>query len=363
LITSIKPPLADDEFRSNLDVLIKNFGEQLRSTVRQHLDKQLTTKETEAGRLNRVDIDRARQVAHKYIANTLGRRLPHDSINRMLDRAVTKVGHDKAPPSRPVVPNTEWTTISPRHPKTGTNADAARKRSAPSPSPTAISNRFQYLEAEDISDAEDVEPTTPPPTPSKKKQRQVTPQGQTTVKTYRGPKNEWTIQPEPPTYCIVIGDSNLRNITEVPEGWEVHSLPGAHLKDLTEAALTLDPDKQHDHSINVIVQAGINHRDRFDDVTKKEMDDLIEALCDSTAVGRVYFAGVSIPRSLPANEVDNIRAFNKYAKQVLPSGRYLEPIPDDEVEIVANDHYGIHHSAKTANYILASIVSDTSLDF
>lgn len=66
----------------------------------------------------------------------------------------------------------------------------------------------------------------------------------------------WTMEVQPSTEVIIIGDSNMKHMRDIPLGWEKHSFPGAKFQD---AAYLI---QNTDNLINkeIVVAVGINHR-------------------------------------------------------------------------------------------------------
>jgi hypothetical protein len=368
LADDINPPMADEEFRSSVTAETLQFGDKLQQLVIRHLDKKLVETEVKAGSLNPTDVTRAREVATKYINTRLGRRLQPSRRMDLIDRAVDMIGINRRPTS-PGNRNPEEIIIdsSPRDQQQQQRDSvtmSTRKRTAmTTPEALSVHNRFDapsnvHHTAPNSPSATGVGDTRttasqPVPPPKKMKlsmQHMLTESG---VDVYLGAKHTWKIDPAVDTECIVIGDSNLRNITRIPPHWEVHSLSGARITHVTRVIDLLQAHRFQ--QLDVVIQAGINHREIINYVTEEEIKDLVEAMQASDAINRIFFAGVSIPTTLDHEEIRNLRGFNKLTSETVHSKNYIAPLDDKDVHINSNDRSGIHYTPETADRILSNI--------
>jgi hypothetical protein len=371
----IRPPMADDEFRTSLADATKQFGDRIRNLVNHHLEKKRLETETTAGHLDPTDVDKAKDIAAKYVNARLGKRLQPSQRSDLLDHATDMIGvyRNPQPNAQPPDRISEWQTVrSPRRPntqqpQTSGIAESARKRKQTptnTPENIIIHNRFDAIRSEDETDRErmndddkddDVEVVASPPTsattrPSTKKLRPSQDHTRTDAGVYQftGPKDTWSIELSADTEAIVIGDSNLRNVTRIPPHWQINSLAGARIPHVTGAISRMSGRLKQ---VDVIIQAGINHRHGIDSDTEQELLDLIEILRSNEAVRRFRFMAISIPATLPANEIENIRLLNRLMLDLYPEG-YVGPLDDDDVHINPVDRYGIHHTSATADRII-----------
>jgi hypothetical protein len=369
LAADIRPPLADDGLRASIASLVDQFGTGLRALVTDHLHKTLADTESTAALLRRDDIERAKEIATKYLRGRLG-RLDDSKRKLNVDRAAEMIGAGRpaTPPTRPAPSadredTTSWQTAT----------KTSRKRTAPDTTPPPLvttRNRFDALTDDDIADEADDEEndvemqqqqpmTSSSPTgqqPAVKKHRPATKDTIHTgagVEIFRGPKDEWTLHIDDDTDVIVIGDSNLRPVTRVPPKWQVFALPGARLTHVVDAMQRTAIDASRHFTI--VVQAGINHR--LDDPSRMQVDlvALYQELKRQTYVDAVYFAGLSTPNGLPREEAENVNAFNTMALVTFGNEHYVEPLAKQHVRISMGDTYGIHHTTETANLIMESI--------
>jgi hypothetical protein len=250
---------------------------------------------------------------------------------------------------------------------------STRKRTATAtPETLPVHNRLDApsnvhhnaLNSPTASGAGDIRATASQPVPPPKKMKPSMDHMRTEsgVDVYVGAKHTWKIDPSVDTECIVIGDSNLRNITRIPPHWEVHSLSGARILHVTHAIGQLQAHRFQ--QLDVVIQAGMNHLDAINYVTEEEIKDLVEAMHASDAINRIFFTGVSIPTTLDHEEIQNLRVFNKLTSEAVHSKNYIAPLDDKDVHTNSNDRSGIHYTPETADRILSNIYkSVTGRDF
>jgi len=164
-------------------------------------------------------------------------------------------------------------------------------------------------------------------------------------------KDDWTVTPAEGTNVIIIGGSNLRRVSSIPENWEIHCLPGAKLHHINNALEHLIFTGS-DTLTTVYIQAGINHRDEAPDVYAQQVDRLAELASVSTL--RLAFVGVPRPPTLTDLQRRNIDALNARMWEIF-GVNYIHPICDDHVEILRDDRFRIHHTAFTCKKIMTTV--------
>jgi hypothetical protein len=369
LAADIKPPMADDDLRSEILAATIRFGEQLGQIVRTHLQKKRGETESTAASLNSADLDRAKEVASKYVSNRLGRRMPETRRVELVDAAAKKIGGRRR--LHLVTEPDGFQTLvrdPPTSPKTFSSVVAAgpsRKRPLlPSPtstdSPSKRGNRFSILaEVHAVAEAEQsilidlepdddptpvVVPTPPSSPPHERGRRHLVADGKK--------KNDWKLELLPSTKTIVIGDSNLRLVEEkdVPDDWQVYCFPGArfhHVAQLLETATLRDK--------NVVVQVGINHRDEQVERYKDNAELVYERIVGKGA--HPVFVGISIPTTITGVPQLHLGELNYVMLSVYGKTNYVSSLPPGEAQVSMNDSFGIHYTAPTVARILNKIKS------
>ena len=379
LVNDIRPPNANDDLRNTLKALAVKFGDDIRDAVEKHLNTQLVDVEVHAGPLDPTDLPRAKEIASKYLKNRLG-RLDVRQRDSLIDSAANMVGIYRDQMTRPSTPTDNHrtspipTTSRQRSPARGTTTQpdswhlvtgspSTRKRPASStPDHACTNNRFDTLTDEnddiEIDDVDDVQPNGPAPQratqlSSAKKQRPSTdvthtPSG---VRVFNGPKNNWTITVSPTTEYVLIGDSNLRSATRTPPRWQVECLPGARLTHVAKALRRMQTSAGR--HVNVVLQAGINHRAESTTDFQTELRHLLDEARGNECINRVFYAGISTSATLP--EADNIRSINSLIVHAVQPDNYILPLDPSQVNVNPTDHSGIHHTPETTDRIIAKL--------
>jgi hypothetical protein len=231
---------------------------------------------------------------------------------------------------------------------------------------TPTENRFSALECDEMMVEEDdtgsSSPTIPPqalPKRTPKKHKPCNNEEITInkVHVFCGDKTAWQVIPESPdTSCIVVGDSNLRNMKNIPEYWQVNALPGAHLGDFTNGLATL---KGEPKQFTIILQAGINHRCKHDVDSEQEILFMLYTIRRNQATNEVIFNGVSIPPDMPETEAQRLVALNNFMKSELGELHYIEPLDSALVRVQQTDPWQIHYDQDTVDKITHKMISHT----
>jgi hypothetical protein len=375
LVGDINPPMSDTDFRRDITVLAQQFGEEIRRLVADHLHKKRVETEGMAGSLDPTDLNRAKDVASKYLTSRLGRRLTEARRTELMNSAASTIGVYRRPPppvvrSPPVAlqplkarSTVKQRTSPPRN--TGPHVNGtSRKRLNVSTNSTPIENRFTVLQHEVTSDI-DVEPDdsltqllsprTTQPTP--KKQRPPRRNETTTqhgVHVFTGNKDEWRITADSQDTCvIVVGDSNLRNVSLIPQYWQVNCLPGADLCHLSDglAELVGDP-KQY----TIVLQAGMNHRDKHDADDEQDIKSVLFAARRNPAIAEIYFNGVSIPSTLSTADTNRLNKLNRFMETEMGSEYFIDPLQQTDVTVDPNDRWRIHYDQATVDRISVAMI-------
>ena len=506
--SDINPPMPDEELRATVRKLTDDYSHRICETVRRHMESKRLEIEMSAARKERTDIDRAKDIAGRQLANKLGRRLQQEKRDQLLFEAAGVVGSSRRiPPRQPIVDpsgfrmviNTRKTPrkATPTNDHDDTDRKRMRKSDTPSPAAVQVSNRFSVLadvhSAMDAGDDDDddtqivtiqndaaavrtsdvvavsaqvaegvtairqevarceqtdavgflgdVEPednhtdvvagaavadddhndaddgdanvdkddddvvaiddddddddddktvreqaqieTTPKITvtpakgvktvfsqvqsagpavrrrclsldraPTTLRPSALTMRNQSGVIVFTGgDKNDWKIVPDRRTKVLVVGDSNLRKVTPIPSGWEVHCLPGGKLQHMNAALKDLLLRCSTELAV-VYVQAGINHRDQQPDEYRRHLEQLMMLNCQTSV--EIAFVGVPKSRSLTPTQRENIDALNDLTSHAF-ADQFVQPIPEDQVEILQTDTQKIHHTAYTTGRIMSSI--------
>ena len=164
-------------------------------------------------------------------------------------------------------------------------------------------------------------------------------------------KDGYSVVPAADTEVLVVGDSNLRRFSSIPEGWEVHCLPGGKLQHINNALQELSLRCPDNLSL-VYVQAGINHRNDTPAMLQVHVEQL--QFLNEQAPFHIAVIGVPSPPSLTPKQRGNIDALNAMMSTAFQH-KFVPPLADEDVRILQNDTYKIHHNQHSCNKIMTSI--------
>lgn len=161
-----------------------------------------------------------------------------------------------------------------------------------------------------------------------------------------GNKSTWSLRPQLHTTMIVIADSNLKRAVTLPGNWEVHVFPGMKLEHATRMVNQLN--NQVTRLKHVVISVGINNRACAYTTNNIELGKLNSALGRGPYAG--HFLGVSIPPTLSRSETENLRGINSAASNKF-LGRFIAPLPSQQVSVIPTDVTGIHYDDETVKKI------------
>ena len=432
LVQDINPPMSNEDFRRQLTAATDDYIDKIVDVVKRHMKQCLIQKEADAGGLSRVDIDRATDVATKYLTTRLGRRLDATKRTALVKNAADTIGrHFQPPPSLPAniqassppLPSMDdqWHVVG--SPRTVPFTPGKRKAQS-SPIVTPTSNRFQILDGDvedhdDDDDDDDSDPsslhppvqhsTTKPRQEPTSKSRSVHPsqpvqpsakKAKTFVPVQHSPKQvqtarssrsllqdatskpasqpppksslasghphsgvqiysdggddyDWRIHPHRDTHTVVVGDFNLRHITGIPDGWEIHCRPDANLYQTLQALHGLPKDPPgHYH---VIIQSGINHRNDSSDSISCWVHRLVGALQRNPAVTEFRQLAVSTSHSMRSKHVTAMKFLNERFIHEITEENCLPPLLPEDVVTESDDPDGVCYTAETTAKIFTAI--------
>jgi hypothetical protein len=353
LTDDINPPMSDSTFKNELDIITQQYGEEIRRLVSDHIVTKKAETAIQAGTLNPIDVGRAKDVANKYLITRLGKRLTEQRRAELMNSATALIGKLHRPKIQLKVP----APLKSR----GTPKNGGTKRTAQQALSAECENRFSVLEHETINvDTleenvdDDVEPDTSPlcrPPVNKRILFELNNVKNTESKVHlhQGNKRAWRVLPESPDTCVlVVGDSNLRHVRNIPPYWQVEALPGADLCDLMDGLTALAGNEKQ---FTVVLQAGINHRDKHDAEDETDIKKMLSAVRGNAAIDEIFFNGVSIPQEIPESDAQRLVALNNFMKLQVGNAYYIEPIDRLEVQVSPTDRYKIHYDQDTVDRI------------
>jgi transposase InsO family protein/predicted aspartyl protease len=163
-------------------------------------------------------------------------------------------------------------------------------------------------------------------------------------------EEKWAMAVAPSELVLVVGDSNLRPIAEVPENWVVHVFPGAKCRDVVELLQSMIVGRDFQLK-RVLVQVGINHRNESTPV--QDIADM-RRVCRRLEIDFIY-VGVPIPPNAPRWMIDGIRRLNEAAHTEV-GNLYLPPLSTSRIVLARDDPYGIHHDAATVSAVVHTMI-------
>ena len=178
------------------------------------------------------------------------------------------------------------------------------------------------------------------------------------------PSGQWparvTIHPD--VHTLVIGDSNLRRMNGVPDGWQLEGFCGCkchHLLDIVTSVIERSEIPLRRIILSVGINDGCFRGGRTDLQYKrsaiKQLMQVKSTLEDQHPGVKVFIPLVIFSRRLSTNEQYSIHDFNELLKRAeIPESSLIPPMPETSVTTVHGQ--AIHYDERTATRILAAWV-------
>lgn len=373
-VADIKPPMVDDLLKAKLARVTEEYGRLLCGIVRQHLEEKAALNDVDASGYSSEDVYRAKLVAEGYVNTRLGNKINPERKGQLLEQAVRKIGTLVG--MQPATSNSATAAASSsaavdqdgfqqqRKRKVTAGGSASQPVRSNPPHQVSLNNTFNILrnvitDGNVITDDEDDDDTfvveSPEQVQAQKKTKTSVLPGLTLNKEVvihsSKLKDKWEITAAPDTRVLVIGDSNLRNAdaSKVPRDWEMHAFPGAKYQHVTEIAKKQFGTGNLRH---IVIQVGINHRDDNDVFTNDCLKKLEQELEDRAPY--ITFCGIPTAATMDAGMKGRIHNTNDVIKKT--AFMYLTPPKENEVRILPEDRWGIHHDQESTDSIVSGIV-------
>lgn len=372
LIASIKPPMPNEEVMNELAALGLEFADKIGNCVSKHLSVCKSIIEQDLLKTESQETDKARETATRHLISKFDRKLSSSNRDRWMSEAVGMVHV-----------GTEESTVGAIRPAeihpTGPTADGSPSKDQSSRQQTEDKARNKAITAHSAGSSQIARSyaaavrTEPLALDSPNKRRRVSQQETEldsdqevtitipdslpqraghTVKTGRRSLNGTHRKNDPePNVCVInsdcrvliIGDSNIQNLTGLPKDVQIESYRGAKFTWLTDIVKGVQlPDSVSD----IVLAAGINLRNSDWD---KEVEPTLRTCIDAMKSTKrtLHFLEISSPPGLKEAERQTMYRINDYMWQqkdvdIIPklASKSVKTIPD-----------GIHYDQNTLGYI------------
>lgn len=168
----------------------------------------------------------------------------------------------------------------------------------------------------------------------------------------------WSSIPKPETSCLVIADSNFRNVPQedIPEGFQLDVFPGMKISHATNILQGLP---ESDRLKALVLSVGINNKtNTYLGSGNKTIASLEEVI--RTRNKHVFTMGIPINAEWPHTEQDTITKMNSRLAKANAGSTYIAPPRAIEVEFKED---GIHHTDETVGKIWTKVKNSVSKFF
>jgi hypothetical protein len=349
VVGNICPPMPTTEFKNELAALATEFSDKICRTVEKHLTATKVATEQELIKLNDKDVLKAGLVVEKQLNHRLGKKMTESRRNSLLNEAIGMVGMAKKATSganRPAQIPSGTEPRSPRRTRSGKQLFSEAVAGTPKTKrPDTHTDSPRSLP--DMDTRGDIEGDEGQP------HRQCS---QPCPKVFKGPINRTHSKTDSDKLhfdvkkgvrVLIIGDSEVQNLSNLPNAFQVESFRGARFPWLTDVVKELELPDSVEH---IILSAGINHRDQdFQKVVVPQFDTCVDALLHTGR--KIHFLGVDVPISFTEEQDSVMTELNHRAHRKLKL--YIPP----EVDRVTTIADGLHYDERTLSDITDRILS------
>jgi hypothetical protein len=177
---------------------------------------------------------------------------------------------------------------------------------------------------------------------------------------YDSTKNKetwWLRKIKKTTKVVLIGDSNLRNVTNIPPDWEVHGFPGAKMSHITGLLRQYEDEHQAAGEIGscfrtLVLSIGINDRRAPNLIVEQHLDDLLRVA--TLVAERVIFQSLDGAKELSAWELGRVSLIND-----LLSKSKMAFLTAPHIDNFKTIHDNIHWTKVTSSNFVQGIINIT----
>jgi hypothetical protein len=164
-------------------------------------------------------------------------------------------------------------------------------------------------------------------------------------------KDTWKVEVRDGTETLILSDSLLRPVIQIPDKVELHIFSGATLSHATKLLTTL---KVSDNLKNIVISMGINNReDSIDAGPRVELNNLTKIKLGNV---KLFFLGISIPSLLKESESTNLTDINFVASlSCFKNSLYIPPLPTSQVQ--TRSSYDFHYDNETVEVVFNLIMT------
>jgi hypothetical protein len=345
MVANIKPPMPTSELKNELAAFGISFAQQVTKAVQAHLDKCRVSVEQVLLKVNNSDSDRAIEVAEKQLRAKMGKKLKETDKKAWLTEAKNMLATQREsesnnPSSQPARNEEAMSVGCITKPESNKGKPKAKGIPLYKFSDLRGGTPHKRFRAE-VSDEEivalssgDEEPTLP----------------QVAATQGTGTKPKVTVhnskQPHGPQVnirenckCLILGDSNLRKLSDLPEAFQVECYPGARFSTLNDVVKRL---KLPENVTHILIAAGINDKDSKNLSTQvlPQLDALVTTLKGTEK--SLSFLEIAIPARASPRQRESLRTLNLYVQDIIGKETMMlipHEIPEDQVGTCDDGHH------------------------
>lgn len=319
IVGSIRPPMPSDELTNGLAALTLEFGQKICKAVQDHMSAGKINTEQQLMSLSGLDKDTARAIVDKQLNTKLGKKMPDGRRSSLLTEAFAMVGIAKTTSS------TDPLAQTPLKPKGSTQPKPSVVKKLFSAAVTGTPSKKRRVASEDDASPEiplsGTNRTSPRAAADQRRRpgplsSQRSPINRTHSK---GDRDGAHFDVRGNCRVLIVGDSQVQNLTGLPDFFQIESFRGAKFPWMTDIARELELPDSVEH---IVLAAGINHRD---DSVQRQVEPALNTCLESLrGTGRgIHFLAIDTPQTFSEQQQRAISDINELALHKLKDANFI----------------------------------------
>ena len=348
----IRPAYPNQTIDNQIKAINANWTNQIIDALHSHYKKSIDSLTSEIKKINAPNKNDASEIALARAKRNFGKKLKLGTIKTYLQvcKSANSTNNDKptntdqstsrphSPESREAqssVANTRCIDNNPEStPNVAQNMNSPQKKNCSIKQANAPNREYRYNTRSSVKYRESICASNP----NKKGKKKVHASSKDKLMTWR---LEATTHP-----TLILGDSNLRNITRETNNIQIECFPGAKMKHITN--LVQSYPNAAPKPENIIVSVGLNDHPNLFQTIKDSLDQLCNALTRKFPNSQIFIPCINAPENLPRNGTQKLNNLN----ESISKKSNITPIPKlcKEDFLLSGDNY--HWTTYTGNKFL-----------
>ena len=319
IVGNIRPPMPSDELTNGLAALTLEFGQKICKTVQDHMSAGKIKIEQELMSLSGLDKDTARVIVDKQLNTKLGKKMSDSHRSSILAEAFAMVGIAKSTSS------TDPLVQTPLKPKGSTQPKPSVVKKLFTQAVTGTPSKKRRVASDDDMSPEIPLSGTGRTTPQAAADQRPRPGPLSARKSpinrthNKGDYDGYHFDVRGGCRILILGDSQVQNLTGLPDYFQIESFRGAKFPWMTDIVKDMELPDSVEH---IVLAAGFNHRD---DNVQSQVEPAFNTCLESLrGKGReIHFLAIDTPQTLSEQQQQVFSDINELARHKLKNANFI----------------------------------------